>query len=146
MSINQMGLLYVFNVVAFTPAFYPSANPLLGPVVGLLLVLPIVGIYILFSIGIPRTGGDYVWVSRVFNPGIGFHTNFAFTFIVLSVVGSVAPWIGQWSIGPMFYDLGQTLQQCQLHQYSQCPPDSEQRVHRIRGFHRNRRANCDRQF
>lgn len=72
MSINQMGLLYVFNVVAFTPAFYPSANPLLGPVVGLLLVLPIVGIYILFSIGIPRTGGDYVWVSRVFNPGIGF--------------------------------------------------------------------------
>jgi amino acid transporter len=107
MSINQMGLLYVFNVVAFTPAFYPSANPLLGPVVGLLLVLPIVGIYILFSIGIPRTGGDYVWVSRVFNPGIGFSTNFAFTLIVLSVIGSVAPWIGEWSIGPMFYDLGQ---------------------------------------
>lgn len=106
MSINQMGLLYVFNVVAFTPAFYPTANPLLGPFVGLLLVLPIVGIYILFSIGIPRTGGDYVWVGRVFKPGIGFATNFAFTLIVLSVVGSVAPWIGQWSISPMFYDLG----------------------------------------
>jgi amino acid transporter len=107
MSINQMGLLYVFNVVAFTPAFYPTANPLLGPFVGLLLVLPIVGIYILFSIAIPRTGGDYVWVGRVFNPGIGFATNFAFTLIVLSVIGSVAPWIGQWSISPMFYDLGQ---------------------------------------
>ncbi len=106
MSINQMGLLYVFNVVAFTPAFYPTANPLLGPFVGLLLVLPIVGIYILFAIGIPRTGGDYVWVGRVFNPGLGFSTNFAFTLIVLSVVGSVAPWIGDWSISPMFYDLG----------------------------------------
>ena len=106
MSINQMGLLYVFNVVAFTPAFYPTANPLLGPFVGLLLVLPIVGIYILFSIGIPRTGGDYVWVSRVFHPSIGFTTNFAFTLIVLSVVGSVAPWFGEWSIAPMFYDLG----------------------------------------
>src|SRR5579872_3743036 len=107
MSINQMGLLYVFNVVAFTPAFYPTANPLLGPFVGLLLVLPLVGVYILFSVGIPRTGGDYVWVSRVFQPGIGFATNFAFTLIVLSVIGSVAPWIGQWSISPMFYDLGQ---------------------------------------
>jgi amino acid transporter len=106
MSINQMGLLYVFNVVAFTPAFYPTANPLLGPFVGLLMVLPIVGIYILFSIGIPRTGGDYVWVGRIFHPGIGFTTNFSFTLIVLSVVGSVAPWIGQWSIAPMFYDLG----------------------------------------
>ncbi len=106
MSINQMGLLYVFNVIAFTPAFYPTANPLLGPFVGLLLVLPIVGVYILFSIGIPRTGGDYIWVSRVFKPSIGFSTNFAFTLIVLSVVGSVTPWIGGWSISPMFYDLG----------------------------------------
>jgi amino acid transporter len=107
MSINQMGLLYVFNVVAFTPAFYPTADPLLSPFVGLLLVLPIVGIYILFSIGIPRTGGDYVWVSRVFHPSIGFTSNFSFTLIVLSVIGSVAPWIGQYSISPMFYDLGQ---------------------------------------
>jgi len=107
MSINQMGLLYVFNVIAFTPAFYPTANPLLGPFIGLLLVLPIVGVYILFSIGIPRTGGDYVWVSRVLTPGIGFTTNFSFTLIVLSVIGSVAPWIGQWSLSPMFYDLGQ---------------------------------------
>ncbi|HKW05397.1 MAG TPA: amino acid permease [Nitrososphaerales archaeon] len=106
MTINQMGLLYVFNVVAFTPAFYPTANPLFGPFVGLLLVLPIIGIYILFSIGIARTGGDYVWVSRTFHPSVGFFTNFAFTLIVLSVVGSVAPWIGQWSIGEMFYDLG----------------------------------------
>lgn len=101
-----MGLLYVFNVVAFTPGFYPSANPLLGPFVGLLLVLPIVGVYVLFSVAIPRTGGDYVWVSRTFQPGIGFATNFAFTLIVLSVVGSVAPWIGDWSIAPIYYDLG----------------------------------------
>ncbi len=106
MCVTQMGLLYVFNVVAFTPAFYPDANPLIGPLIGFLLVLPVAGVYILFSIGIPRTGGDYVWVSRVANPGIGFVSNFALTLIVLSVVGSVAPWIGQWSFGEMFYDLG----------------------------------------
>jgi len=106
MCVTQMGLLYVFNVVAFTPAFYPDANPLIGPFIGFLLVLPIAGVYILFSIGIPRTGGDYVWVSRVFNPGIGYVSNFALTLIVLSVVGAVAPWIGQWSLGEMFYDLG----------------------------------------
>ena len=104
MCVTQMGLLYVFNVVAFTPAFYPDANPLIGPLIGFLLVLPIAGVYILFSIGIPRTGGDYVWVSRVTNPGIGFVSNFALTLIVLSVVGAVAPWIGQWSFGEMFYD------------------------------------------
>jgi amino acid transporter len=106
MTINQMGLLYVFNVIAFVPAFYANANPLVLPVTGFLLVLPIVGTYVLFSIGIARTGGDYVWVGRTIHPGVGFVTNFAFTLIVLSVVGAVAPWIGEWSIGELFYDLG----------------------------------------
>lgn len=40
MALTQMGLLYVFNVVAFTPGFYPQANPIIGPFIGLLLVLP----------------------------------------------------------------------------------------------------------
>ncbi|HZW56004.1 MAG TPA: APC family permease [Nitrososphaerales archaeon] len=106
MVVTQMGLLYVFNVVAFTPGFYPSANPLAGPLIGILLVLPVVGVYIIFSIAMPRSGGDYVWTSRTFNPAIGFTTNFALTLIVISVVAAVAPWIGDWSIAQMFYDLG----------------------------------------
>jgi amino acid transporter len=106
MVVTQMGLLYVFNVVAFTPGFYPNANPLAVPLVGVLLVLPVAGMYITFSIAMPRSGGDYVWTSRTFNPGIGFTTNFALTLIVISVVGSVAPWIGDWSIAQLFYDLG----------------------------------------
>jgi amino acid transporter len=106
MAVTQMGLLYVFNVVAFTPGFYPTANPIIGPFIGLLLVLPIAGMYVLFSIAIPRSGGDYVWVGRVFHPSIGFVTNFAFTVLSISVVGAVAPWIGQWSIAQLFYDMG----------------------------------------
>lgn len=106
MVVTQMGLLYVFNVVAFTPSFYPSANPIAVPLIGVLLILPIAGMYILFSIAIPRSGGDYVWVGRIFSPGIGFTTNFALTLLVVSIVAAVAPWIGQWSIAQMFYDLG----------------------------------------
>jgi amino acid transporter len=106
MCVTQMGLLYVFNVVAFWPAFYPQANMLLGPFIGLLLVLPIAGMYVMFSIAIPRSGGDYVWVGRVFHPSVGFITNFAFTILSISVVGAVAPWIGQWSIAQLYYDLG----------------------------------------
>ncbi len=106
MCVTQMGLLYVFNVVGLPQAFYPQANPLLGPLIGLLLVLPIAGMYVLFSIAIPRSGGDYVWVGRVFHPSIGFITNFAFTILSISVVGAVAPWIGQWSIAQLYYDLG----------------------------------------
>jgi amino acid transporter len=106
MSLSGMGLLYVFNTVAFTPAFYPTANPLVGPLVGLLLVLPIAVMYALLAIAMPRSGGDYVWTSRILNPGLGFVVNFAITVLSLSIVGSVGPWIPNWSLGPMFYDLG----------------------------------------
>lgn len=106
MALSGMGLLYVFNATVFTPAFYPDANPLVGPLIGLLLILPVAGMYALFSIAMPRTGGDYVWTSRVLNSGFGFVINFAITLLALSVIGSVAPWLSQWSFSPIFYDLG----------------------------------------
>jgi APA family basic amino acid/polyamine antiporter len=106
MALSGMGLLYVFNAVVFTPAFYPNANPLVGPLIGLLLILPVAGMYALFSIAMPRTGGDYVWTSRVLSSGTGFVVNFALTLLALSVIGSVSPWLSQWSFSPMFYDLG----------------------------------------
>ncbi len=106
MALTQMGLLYAFNAVAFAEGFYPGANPVPVEFYGLLLVLPIAAMYTLLSIAIPRSGGDYVWVGRIFHPSIGFIANFAFTVLSISVVGAVAPWIGQWSIAPMFYDLG----------------------------------------
>ena len=40
MCVTQMGLLYVYNVVAFTPGFYPEANPIIGPFIGLLWYFP----------------------------------------------------------------------------------------------------------
>ena len=106
MALSGMGLLYVFNATVFTPAFYPDANPLIGPLIGLLLVLPIAGMYAVFAIAMPRTGGDYVWTSRILHPSIGYVANFTITIISLSFVGSVAPWISQWSLSEMFYDLG----------------------------------------
>jgi amino acid transporter len=109
MALSGMGLLYVFNATVFTPAFYPDANPLVGPLIGLLLILPIAATYAFFSIALPRDGGDYVWTSRVLNPALGFMVNFAITLLALSVIGSVAPWISQWSLAPLFYDLGLLL-------------------------------------
>jgi len=106
MALTQMGLLYAFNAVAFAAGFYPGANPVLVEFFGLLLMLPIAAMYTLFSIAVPRSGGDYVWVGRIFHPSIGFIANFAFTILSISVVGAVAPWIGQWSIAQLFYDLG----------------------------------------
>lgn len=106
MALSGMGLLYVYNVVAFTPGFYPTANPLVSEIVGFLLVLPIALMYAIMAIAMPRTGGDYVWVGRTLGPSVGFVTNFVITAISLSFVGTVAPQFTDWAISPTFYDLG----------------------------------------
>ena len=101
-----MGLLYVFNVTAFIPAFYPSANVIAWALTGLLVTLPFAGMYTLMAISMPRTGGDYVWASRIIHPSIGFISNFVITVMSLSLVGSVAPQAVQWAAAHTFYDLG----------------------------------------
>jgi len=104
--LSGMGLLYVFNVIVYTPAFYPNANPLLTNLTGLVLCLPIAVMYALMAIAVARTGGDYVWVSRTLSPSIGFVSNFTVTIISLSFIGTVTPQAVQWSFAEAFYDLG----------------------------------------
>jgi amino acid transporter len=105
-AVNAVGVLYVFSVLPFTLAFYPQANAIMAPVVGLILSLPIAAVYILLSIAIPRAGGDYVWVGRILHPSIGFINSLAFTLIWLAIPGAGAASLSPWAISAYFYDLG----------------------------------------
>ena len=61
----------ITEVMSFTPQFWPHANMLLS----FLLALPLVAtcglVYLYFTVIMPRSGGDYVWVSRTLNPFLG---------------------------------------------------------------------------
>jgi basic amino acid/polyamine antiporter, APA family len=56
--------------------------PLYGgdPAVSLLLTAPgilaLLGVYYIFNTSMPRSGGDYVYVSRILNPAVGLAANF----------------------------------------------------------------------
>jgi amino acid transporter len=113
MSLTGMGMLFGFDVIAFTAGFYPGANPLVTQFAGFLISLPIALVYILMAIAIPRAGGDYVWVGRVLHPAVGFVNNFGITLILLSFLGVVSPegvyyglaeWA--WAFGKVYNDQG----------------------------------------
>ena len=105
-ALSGMGLLYAYNIIVYTPAFYPNANPLLTQFGGFLVALPIAAMYVILSVAISRTGGDYVWVGRTIHSSIGFISNFTITIISLSFVGIVTPQAIQWAGSEMFFDLG----------------------------------------
>ncbi len=76
-----------FNVVSFGAAwsiiYALEYAPLYGgdPIVSLLLTAPgilaLLGVYHIFQISMPRTGGDYVFMSRIIHPSLGLAANFA---------------------------------------------------------------------
>jgi basic amino acid/polyamine antiporter, APA family len=104
--LSGIGLLFVFNAIGLTDGVYPGANPIVSPVFGFILVLPLTAMYVLFSIALPRAGGDYVWVGRTFHPLIGFFTNFTITIISISFVGSIGTAVVSWAVSEELWDMG----------------------------------------
>src|SRR5262249_935336 len=93
--------------MAVTPTVWPHANMLLS----FLLATPLVAtcglVYLYYTVSMPRSGGDYVWVSRTLSPFFGFFANFSLTFVfltwiafnftyMLSVMGPAAAYVGGW--------------------------------------------------
>jgi amino acid transporter len=86
-----MGLAYFniavasFLIFGLGSYFFPGSNMIISiGVIGLLIDIPIVIAYSMFAASMPRSGGDYVYVSRSISPALGFATGLIF-FVFLSI-------------------------------------------------------------
>jgi APA family basic amino acid/polyamine antiporter len=74
------GTLLVFSS---SLAFAPSYNFILSLLIAMVLNLFVVVTYATITVAMPRSGGDYVFVSRTINPALGFANNFFWTVIAI---------------------------------------------------------------
>ncbi|MFB0561431.1 MAG: APC family permease [Candidatus Lokiarchaeia archaeon] len=74
------GIMFL-SVQSLAPGYFPGANLSASYVGALFLVLPLALIYAVLSRAMPRSGGDYIFISRILGPGLGF-------------VGSWGTWVG----------------------------------------------------
>ncbi len=99
-SMSAWDMLFL-NVVSFGGAwsiiYALEYAPLYGgdAVVSLLLTAPgilaLLGVYYIFQVSMPRSGGDYVFVSRVLHPAVGLAANFAgYAFFLWFWIGDAA--------------------------------------------------------
>lgn len=99
-SMSWVDLLYL-NVVSFGGAwsiiYALTYAPLYGgdPAVSLLLTAPgilaLLGVYYLLNASMPRSGGDYVFTSRIIHPGIGLAANWVgYTLFLWFWIGDAA--------------------------------------------------------
>jgi amino acid transporter len=104
-NLLNMGLPWPLLYIFFAGATYPGIDT---PVTVLIAFLPNVLIAILYyymTTAFPRTGGDYVWVSRIIHPAVGFMESFGVVVFFLSFLGPVSGWLMTYGFGTMFYNL-----------------------------------------
>jgi len=79
-----MGLmeLWSWGVVTVQQAHYGLAMVFSAP-----LVFTMGAVWVLLAIMMPRSGGEYVWVSRGLHPALGFMVNFFMVFLALNWTG-----------------------------------------------------------
>ena len=66
---------------AFAFFMYPGAIPWIPLTLGMLIGLIYGWVYVLLGHAMPRTGGDYVWTSRIVHPALGFGVSMLWMFL-----------------------------------------------------------------
>ncbi|HEX5984640.1 MAG TPA: APC family permease [Solirubrobacterales bacterium] len=94
-------------ITVFLPfAFFPGGSIWLGFGMALVLALVLCLCYGLFTSAIPRSGGDYVLVSRVTHPVVGVISSFFWVAGVILVIAFVAQAFVQVALGPSLTAVG----------------------------------------
>ncbi len=104
--------LVLYNV--YLPYLYPGVDMTLGTLGSIPVSLIFGATYYLLSISMPRSGGDYVYGSRIIHPLWGFLPNWMYTFVNVSALGFYASTVGGSYLGVFFAMLGSFYKNSQL--------------------------------
>ncbi|MGA2973023.1 MAG: amino acid permease [Candidatus Bathyarchaeia archaeon] len=110
-----IGIAYI---VLFDPSFYPGSSMELSILITTIGCMFFAMVYALFSVTMPRSGGDYVFVTRTLHPAIGFAMNWNFAVWELFYVGWSAGLFGFLGLSEFFAILGSITGNPQMATYA----------------------------
>jgi basic amino acid/polyamine antiporter, APA family len=107
-NILTMGVIFPWTYI-WAPTALEGSNLSLGILFAFLFELPIALAYVWLATALPRSGGDYVFQSRVFGGGFGFTVVFAFFVVWILQWVALSGWLmAVLGIAPTFLGLGVT--------------------------------------
>jgi amino acid transporter len=104
-GIQQIALSYIVFIVLFW-LFYPGANMPLASLIATIAGLAMGVCYAMFSTLYPRSGGEYVYLSRTLFPAAGFMVSFSFAFWETFYTGINGAFFSLYSVSPFLAALG----------------------------------------
>ena len=101
-----MGVLLVLVYTTWAAGLFPGVDLPTTVLIAVPLCLPIAFLYAFLSAAMPRTGGDYVWVSRIIHPAIAFMSSLLAGMALISLIAAVPAWALQYGIASIFSGFG----------------------------------------
>ncbi len=102
--IPEAAYLYLQGLFAF-----PHGDFVLAALVTALWATPMFISYSMLASSMPRSGGDYVWQSRILHGSVGFVTMMIMAFSLFISIALNGWWVTAFSTSPMFTALGVQL-------------------------------------
>ncbi|HEY7736965.1 MAG TPA: amino acid permease [Candidatus Limnocylindrales bacterium] len=108
-NVLTMGLIFPWTYL-WAPGALPGGRLVEGILLAMILEIPIALAYVWLSTALPRSGGDYVFQSRVLGGGIGFTLVFSgFVIWILQWVALSGWLLATLGFAPLFLGLGATM-------------------------------------
>lgn len=104
-NFTSIGLLLLF-LILFGPAFYPGINMVWSTIICVVILIPLSLVYGYLASAMPRSGGDYVYVSRVLGPAWGMMSNFNMTMWWFFYGGVPSAFLARYGLAPFFRTMG----------------------------------------
>src|SRR3954447_10943186 len=92
--------------VFFALSVFPGSNLVMATLWSLLLNIPIIIMMSLLASSMPKTGGDYVWVSRILSPPAALVSNLGAAFSAIIGATFWARYFPVFAVGPILVTLG----------------------------------------
>jgi amino acid transporter len=106
LNVANIGVVYIMFTYWAHPAVFPQSNLLIAIPVAASMAIFFNFLYGMFAAIMPRTGSEYVFLSRTFHPAIGFIASFAAATSQAFYVGIGGYWISQFVLGPLLSSYG----------------------------------------
>jgi amino acid transporter len=106
-SINPV--LTLAFMLLIVPLTLSGASMVWATVLVMILVVPLALVYSWFAALMPRSGGEYVYVSRTLSPTWGFAANWNTTIWFGFYLGAPCVLFGQWGVASILRALGATF-------------------------------------
>jgi basic amino acid/polyamine antiporter, APA family len=92
--------------VFFALSVFPGSDLVTATVIAFVLNVPVLIMMSLMAASMPRTGGDYIWVSRILSPPLATVSNFGAAFSALIGATFWARYFPVFALGPTLATLG----------------------------------------